>query len=155
MEEPSAAHSPRLESQRSLWVAPWGFILDQSHLLGDHWVLLGLLPLLLCIKGRSCLYPGAGSSGLSSGVVPWVLEEGEWWGPGWDMAGAEATERTKLNFLRNSQFVQISPLSPWISLLGWEPNKPSQAGLGNKIILEQGFKSPFKDSKRLPEVTRL
>lgn len=103
-----------------------------------------------------------GSSGLPHPSqlwgAPWALEEGAWWGPGWDMPGAEATGRTILNFLRNLQFVVISPLPAWATLLGWELNNP-QEGLGNKCcspdaqgILEQGFKSTFKGAKRLPEV---
>lgn len=36
-----------------------------------------------------------GSSGLPHPShlwgAPWALEEGAWWGPGWDMAGEEAT----------------------------------------------------------------
>lgn len=79
---------------------------------------------------------------------PLALEEREWWGPGWNM---KLQGGKRLNFWRNVQFVVISPLPAYTTLLGWEPNS-AQVGLGNKCILEQGFKSPFQGAKRLPEV---
>lgn len=139
-----------------------------SHPWGGHWVLLRLLPLFLWVLGPSassnspgaapCLGALASLTLLSSGVLPghWRKKRGG------DQVGTWQAQKLQegqwLNFLRNLQFVVISLLPAWATLLGWELNNP-QVGLGNKCcspdaqgILEQGFKSTFKGAKRLPEV---